>query len=71
VWEYLNPYKGNIRHPNGDPKDVLPMTYILFRATFIPADHPGLQALDLTPIDPQPAPFKLPPPPKDPKNASL
>ncbi len=61
VWEYFNPYRGNIHHPNGDPKEPMPMAYIQFRATFIPASHPGLQGRELQPLDPQPAVFKLPP----------
>lgn len=61
VWEYRNPYRGEIRKPNGDPYDPMPMAYIQFRATFIPADHPGLQGRELKPLDPQPEPFKLPP----------
>ncbi len=36
VWEYLNPFSGNAPNPAGDPP------YSVFRATFIPADHPGL-----------------------------
>ncbi len=64
VWEYLNPYRGDIRKPNGDP--IPPArTYSEFRATFIPADHPGLANKKLEPLNPQPAVFKLPamPPP--------
>lgn len=61
VWEYLNPYRGTIHHPNGDPRDPMPMAYIQFRATFIPASHPALQGKELAPLDPQPVPFTLPP----------
>jgi hypothetical protein len=63
VWEYLNPYHGDIRKPNGDPISPIPMAYSGFRVTFIPANHPALMDKKLTPIDPQPKPFKLPPPP--------
>ena len=42
VWEYLNPYRGEIRKTNGEPNNPMPMTFFTFRATFIPADHPGL-----------------------------
>lgn len=63
VWEYLNPYRGDIRKPNGDPIPPVPLTYFQFRSTFIPADHPGLAGRKLKPIDPQPKPFVLPPPP--------
>ncbi len=65
VWEYLNPYRGTIRKPNGDPISPMPVTYITFRSTFIPADHPGLANKKLEPINPQPAVYVLPPPPGD------
>ncbi len=63
VWEYLNPYRGEIRQTNGEPKSPMPLTYFQFRSTFIPADHPALAGKDLKPLDPQPKPFVLPPPP--------
>ena len=62
VWEYLNPYRGDIRKPNGDPHPLMPMTYFQFRSTFIPADHPALANKKLEPINPQPKVFRLPPP---------
>ncbi|TKK69019.1 hypothetical protein FC093_10025 [Ilyomonas limi] len=64
VWEYLNPYRGDIRKPNGDPVSPVPMTYFSFRANFIPANHPGLANKKLEPLVPQPTPFILPPPGK-------
>ncbi len=67
VWEYLVPYRGNIHKPNGDPTDMMPMTYSTFRATFIPADHPALEGKELIPLDPQPEPFVMPPPEEDKK----
>ncbi len=36
VWEYRNPYSGTAPNPAGDPARSV------FRATLIPADHPGL-----------------------------
>lgn len=60
VWEYLNPYHGNIRQPNGDPNPVMPMPFETFRANFIPANHPALANKKLDPITPQPAPFIMP-----------
>lgn len=48
VWEYLNPFSGSAPNPAGDPP------YSVFRATFVPADHPGLVGRDLEPLDPQP-----------------
>lgn len=62
VWEYLNPYRGDIRKLNGDPIPPMPLTYITFRSTFIPADHPGLANKKVEPLNPQPKPFVLPPP---------
>ena len=65
VWEYLSPFRGEIRKPNGDPHPVKPFVYTLFRSTFIPADHPALAGRDLAPLDPQPTAFVLPPPPPE------
>jgi hypothetical protein len=62
VWEYLNPFRGEMRMPNGDPIPPAPLTYITFRSNFIPADHPGLANKKLEPINPQPKAFVLPPP---------
>lgn len=62
VWEYLNPYRGEIRKLNGDPVPLMPMTYSGFRSTFIPANHPGLANRKLEPLNPQPKTFQLPPP---------
>jgi hypothetical protein len=68
VWEYLNPYRGDIRKPNGDPNSPMPMTYFAFRSTFIPANHPALANRKLEPIIPQPKVFVMPaPPPGDKK----
>lgn len=64
VWEYLNPFRGDIRKPDGEPNDILPMTYFIFRASFIPAEHPAFKGKEIKPLDPQPEPFKLPPPPE-------
>jgi hypothetical protein len=63
VWEYLNPYRGEMRRPNGDPISPMPLTYIAFRATFIPANHPAFAGKKLEPINPQPKAFVLAPPP--------
>ncbi len=60
VWEYLTQYWGEIRKPNGDPNNPMPMAYLAFRSTFIPADHPALQGKTLEPLDPQPKIFKMP-----------
>ena len=63
VWEYLNPYRGDIRKPNGDPNSPMPMTFIMFRSTFIPADHAALSGKTLVPLEPQPATYVPSPPP--------
>ncbi|MEP7230075.1 MAG: aryl-sulfate sulfotransferase [Ginsengibacter sp.] len=60
VWEYLNPFHGDIRKPNGDPISPMPMTFSLFRAMFIPADHPALANKKLEPLNPQPKVFVMP-----------
>ncbi|HEV7330511.1 MAG TPA: aryl-sulfate sulfotransferase [Flavisolibacter sp.] len=60
VWEYMNPYRGEIRKPNGDPVSPMPMTHSAFRATFIPADHPALAGKKLEPLNPQPKAFVMP-----------
>lgn len=61
VWEYLNPYRGNIHKPNGDPVLMRGWIYSSFRSNFITEDHPALKDKTLVPIDPQPQIFKLPP----------
>jgi hypothetical protein len=61
VWEYLNPYRGNVRETNGDPIPVIPFAFSNFRSNFIPADHPAFQGKTLAPLNPQPEVFKLPP----------
>ncbi len=63
VWEYLNPYRGEVRKPNGDPIPAMPLTFIQFRGTFIEADHPALANKKLEPINPQPKVFVMPSPP--------
>ena len=60
VWEYLNNFRGEIRRPNGDPIDPMPMVHSQFRSTFIPESHPGIQGKELKPLDPQPKPFIIP-----------
>jgi hypothetical protein len=60
VWEYLNPYRGELRKPNGDPIPMMPqfpLTYSVFRSTFVPANHPALANKKLEPLNPQPKAF--------------
>jgi hypothetical protein len=61
VWEYLNPYRGDGRKPNGDPRPAFPLVYITFRSTFIRADHPGLTNKKLQAVAPQPTAYVMPP----------
>ena len=63
VWEYLDPYRGDIRRPNGDPMPAMPMTFIEFRGTFIPANHPALANRKLEPLNPQPKVYVMAAPP--------
>jgi len=67
VWEYLNPYRGNIHHSDGEPVSPIPLAYWQFRSNFIPADHPALKEKELKPLDPQPEPFVMLPPAKEDK----
>jgi hypothetical protein len=66
VWEYRNPYwsevvrnaDGSLPQPRIDERP-----FSLFRATRIPADHPGLAGRTLAPLEPQPAWFDWKPAP--------
>jgi hypothetical protein len=63
VWEYRNPFWGDVRNVDGSlpqPRaDERP--FAVFRATRIPADHPALAGRTLAPLDPQPAWFEWKP----------
>lgn len=48
VWEFESPYSGDAPNPHGDPPRSI------FRASFIPNDHPALSGRDLHPLNPQP-----------------
>ena len=55
VWEYWTPYSGDVRMPDGSrPHPVDPFVYSVFRATFVPPDHPALLGKVLNPLEPQP-----------------
>ncbi len=55
LWEYLTPYAGTARLPDGKfPQPVGPHEYAVFRATQVPADHPALVNKVLEPLNPQP-----------------
>lgn len=62
VWEYRNPYTGDVRLVDGSfPNAVIgSFPYAVFRATRIPPDHAGLTGRKLAPLDPQP-PWAPPP----------
>jgi hypothetical protein len=57
VWEYRNPYSGNLRMADGKPATAgtEDYPYGIFRGTRVPMDHPALKGRSLTPLDPQPA----------------
>ncbi len=57
VWEYRNPYGGNLVMADGKPatQGADDRPYAVYRATRIPTDHPSLQGRSLKPLDPQPA----------------
>ncbi len=59
VWEYRNPFHGDV--PGWNPPGVDKLPYGTFRVTKIPPDHPGLAGRALVPLDPQP-PVNVPPP---------
>lgn len=67
VWEYLNQYRGNIHHSDGQPRSSNGPAYMNFRSNFIPAEHTALKDRKLIPLDPQPEIFKLPPEEKEKK----
>jgi hypothetical protein len=55
VWEYWDPYSGQVRQPDGSfPQPVGKNTYAVFRAAKIPPQHPALADRTLRPIDPPP-----------------
>ena len=61
VWEYRNPYHGDV--PGWNPAGAEQVPYGSYRATKLPADHPGLGGRTLRPLDPQPPEYELPPGP--------
>ncbi|WP_339815527.1 aryl-sulfate sulfotransferase [uncultured Imperialibacter sp.] len=59
VWDYLTPFAGNVKMEDGtSPQPVGPFKYAIFRAIHIPLDHPAVVGKELTPLSPQPAPYK-------------
>ncbi len=59
VWEYLNPFHGEV--PGWNPPGTEDVPYGSFRAIPVPPDHPGLAGRRLAPLDPQPTPYVPPP----------
>jgi hypothetical protein len=59
VWEYRNPFSGSVRNADGSlPQPGLDEhPYVVYRATRIPADHPGLANREFVALNPQPAWF--------------
>jgi hypothetical protein len=58
VWDYRNPYHGDV--PGWNPPGTEDFPYGVYRATNVPADHPGLQRRELRPLEPQPAVYEPP-----------
>ncbi len=56
VWEYRNPYSGDLRLADGSPPGpgITGRPYAVFRASRVPREHPGLSGRTLVPLDPQP-----------------
>ncbi len=64
VWEYWMPYVHDYTLPDGSPPQPKgPFNFGVFRSTLIPAGHDAIAGRELTPLEPQPEPFELPPPP--------
>jgi hypothetical protein len=72
VWEYRNPFWGDVRIADGSPPQprIDERPFAVFRATRIPSDHPGLAGRELAPLDPQPAWFDWKPPAEGPAGPS-
>ena len=62
VWEYRNPYSGELRLADGKPATAGTENYPygIFRATRIPLAHPALEGRTLKPLASQPAWAKPP-----------
>ncbi len=64
VWDFWNPYGGDVREPNkhGRNQGALNrrLAYGIWRAQKYPPDHPALAERQLEPISPQPEWFVLP-----------
>jgi hypothetical protein len=56
VWEYRNPFSGDVRLADGSPPQPRAgeRPFAVYRATRISADHPALAGRTLAPLDPQP-----------------
>lgn len=54
VWEFWNPYWGDIRKRDGTERSTDTERFGVWRARKIPPDHPGLAGRELRPLDPQP-----------------
>ncbi|MCB0684948.1 MAG: aryl-sulfate sulfotransferase, partial [Saprospiraceae bacterium] len=60
VWEYWTPHRGTISNTNGNQRSGGSHPYLVFRATMISADHPGIKGKTMTALDPQPDIFQVP-----------
>jgi hypothetical protein len=55
VWEFANPYRGNVSQSDGSPSYEEEEKFGAFRAQKISPDHPGLAGRILIPLEPQPS----------------
>lgn len=62
VWDYWNPFAGPITNEFDDNAAgiMTPYFYMVFRATKLAPDHPGLSGRNLAPLNPQPAAIPYP-----------
>lgn len=69
VWDFWNPWGGDVRQPNkhGRRRGALNrrLAYAIWRAEKYPPDHPALAGRTLEPLSPQPEVFVLPPEPEE------
>ncbi|HEU4430004.1 MAG TPA: aryl-sulfate sulfotransferase [Myxococcota bacterium] len=72
VWEYRNPFSGDVRNADGSlpQPQASERPFAVYRATRIPADHPALAGRELAPLDPQPPWHEWKPPPESAESRS-
>jgi len=60
VWDFWNPYSGDVRDRDGDRVGSDRVRYGVWRAQKLPPDHPAIAGRELVPLDPQPVVATLP-----------